>query len=81
MKEPVLLELLYAALASPLGVVVETSDPVTCKAKLYELRKQDPAFERLSFLVSPTAPTTSFWIVKKGPSDENPPDESHPEPS
>ena len=78
MNEAGLLELLYAALHSPLGIIVETSDPVACKARLYPLRASDPALAALSFLVSPTAPTTSFWIVKKGNSDEAAPDESYP---
>lgn len=76
-----LIELLYTALQSPLGIIVETNDPEICKAKLYALRKQDPDFACLSFLVSPTDPANSFWIIKKENSDGPRPDETYTEPS
>lgn len=82
MNESALLELLYTALQSPLGIVVETSDPELCKAKLYTLRKQDPELACLSFLTSPVDPAGSFWIVKKETSDgQSGPDETYPEPA
>lgn len=58
-------ELLYEALASPLGLIIETNDPTALRAKLYQLRKTDPAFECLSFVTSRTNPTTQLWIVRK----------------
>lgn len=82
MSSAALLELLFDALRSPLGTVVETTDPQNCKAKLYALRREYPEFACLSFLVSPTDPGGSFWIVKKETPDvETTPAEAHPEPS
>lgn len=61
-----MIELLYAALNSEFGVSIETSDPVRLRAKLYTLRKQDPALQCLSLTISPTAPASELWIVKNG---------------
>lgn len=70
MVEPVpLLQLLYDAVNSPLGVVVETDDPERLRQKLYPLRKSDPLFESLAFVISPLN-SGDLWIVKKGPADE-----------
>lgn len=57
--------LLFSALASPLGIVITTTDPVNLRAKLYPLRKQDPGFASLHFVIPPTAPESTLWIVKK----------------
>lgn len=59
-----MIELLYAALNSELGVAVTTDDPTKLRAKLYTLRKQDPDLACLSFTISPTAPRSELWIVK-----------------
>jgi hypothetical protein len=72
-----MIELLYEALNSPLGVIVESSNVEAVKARLYNLRRQDPALACLSLLTSPTNPTGEIWIVK----NETRPDETHPEPS
>ena len=58
-------ELLYEALNSAYGIIVNTSDPVKLKNLLYPLRKQDPDLECLSFVTSPTAPDSEIWIVRK----------------
>lgn len=58
-----LIELLYAALHSRLGVAIETDDPEFLRQKLYKLRKEDPAFAPLSFVISPLNPL-DLWIVK-----------------
>jgi len=82
MQSAALLEILYDALRSRFGVIVTTSNPEVCKAKLYALRRENPEFACLSFLVSPTDPGSSFWIIKKEPTDvETSSDEAHPEPS
>lgn len=65
-----LLELLYDALRSEVGVVVRTNNVERLRAKLYPLRKQDPDLAALSFVVSPVDPEGELWIVKKGKSDE-----------
>ena len=61
-----MIELLYAALLSPLGVVVETTDVERLRQKLYAIRREakDEALAELSFVPSPTS-DTQLWIVKK----------------
>ena len=61
------LNLLYEALGTPLGIVVETNDPERLRQKLYALRKQanDPMLEALSFVISPTVPGSQVWLVKR----------------
>ena len=63
-----LLEKLYDALRSPLGIVVETEDAERLRQKLYSLRREyqerDPALRSLSFVLSKTSPETQLWILK-----------------
>jgi len=64
-----LLELLYAALRSKFGVVIETDDAERLRQKLYPLRKDDPDLMSLSFVISPIN-GKDLWIVKtKGARD------------
>jgi hypothetical protein len=63
MDEP-LEALLYRAMTSPLGIVVESSDPDRLRQKLYPLRKAQPEFECLAFVLSPMNPT-QLWILRK----------------
>lgn len=58
------IELLYEALRSPFGTVVESEDPERLRQQLYPLRKEDPDLAVLSFVISPFNPTTDLWIVK-----------------
>lgn len=69
MSELTLLQLLYDAVHSPLGVVVETPDPEFLRQKLYPLRKRDQLFDPLSFLISPLN-GQDLWILKKGQTSE-----------
>lgn len=57
------LELLYEALRSDRGVVIETDDAEFLRQKLYALRKEDPEFATLSFVISPIN-GVDLWIVK-----------------
>ncbi len=58
--------LLFAALASDYGIAVPTSNPVLLRNRLYAERKKDiPTFGNLSITLSPTAPDTELWIVKR----------------
>lgn len=57
-------EFLFEALKSELGVVVQSSDPIRFRNKLYETKRQDDQFACLSFFVSPIKPETDLWIVK-----------------
>ena len=59
---------LYQALASPIGIVVWTSDFKLGREKLYAARRQaqDPSLACLQFRASPTSPN-EIWIVKGKP--------------
>lgn len=59
-------EILYEALVSPFGVEVETNSPDNLRAKLYAVRRSNPDFECLSITLSPYAPSSALFIVKKG---------------
>lgn len=60
-----LIELLYEAFNSELGIVVETSDLSLLRQKLYAMRKEDEAFQCLSLVQSRTHPNSQLWIVKR----------------
>lgn len=57
--------LLFSALSSPLGIEVSTSDPNALRQKLYAVRKKDSAFLPLSFVIPPSNPSSTLWIVRK----------------
>jgi hypothetical protein len=60
-----LLALLYSAINSPFGIVVETDATELLRQKLYALRKEyAPEFEHLSFVVSPIN-GADLWILNK----------------
>jgi len=63
-----LIEHLYRAVASPLGIVVECDDVLKLRSKLYPLRKDRPEFQHLAFIPSPLNPRELF-IVNKDQSD------------
>lgn len=60
------LNLLYEALGSQFGVVVQCSDTEKVRQKLYSLRKEsgDADLEILSMVQSPTNPQ-QLWILKR----------------
>ena len=64
-----LLELLYRALNSPHGIVIQTDDPVRTKQKLYAERLKDSDLGCLSFLTSPFNPASEIVILKKEQTD------------
>lgn len=59
-----LLELLYAAYHSELGICVETNDAEHLRQKLYPIRKANPDFEPLAFVISPLN-NIDLWIIKQ----------------
>ena len=63
------LEVLYDALRSPFGTVVETDDAERLRQKLYALRRSSPEFEPLAFVISPMN-GSDLWILNKGKTDE-----------
>jgi hypothetical protein len=62
-----MLELWYEALASSIGIVLSVSDINAAKQALYKARREsaDPALDFLSIRVSPLAPQSELWIVKR----------------
>jgi hypothetical protein len=62
-----LLNLMYQAAASPLGIIVTVSDVHEAKARLSAIRKHngDSALRALSFIPSPYSPRTELWLVKR----------------
>lgn len=63
-----LAELLYAAYSAEFGVVVETNDAEFLRQKLYPIRKSNPNFSILSFVISPFN-GKDLWVIKKGVPD------------
>ena len=61
-------ELMYDALRTSLGTVIQTEDPERLRQRLYPLRKDSADFEPLSFVISPIN-GMDLWIVNKGNSD------------
>ena len=60
-----LLELLYSAKHSDLGIVVETSSAELLRQKLYALRREyEDEFQHLSFVISPMN-GSDLWILNK----------------
>ena len=59
-----LLDILYAAYHSEVGVVVETNDAEALRQKLYPLRKENPDFDPLAFVISPLN-GIDLWIIKQ----------------
>lgn len=68
MTDFLLLQLLYDALVTPNGVVVETPDPEFLRQKLYPIRKREPQFTSLAFVISPIN-GLDLWILNKGASN------------
>lgn len=68
-----LVETLYSAAHSPLGVVVRTSDFEAARQRLYAERRRlsDPSLNALAICQSPSNPS-DLWIVKKAPADAQP---------
>lgn len=63
-----LTELLYDALRTPLGTVVQTEDAERLRQRLYAIRKECEDFTSLSFVISPIN-GMDLWIVNKGNAD------------
>lgn len=66
-----LLEHLYAALRSPLGIVLSTDNVEILVRRLKELRKQrSPEFDNIAVLPDPLQPSSQVWLGKRGPNAE-----------
>lgn len=65
-----MLTLLYEALSSKLGIVVQTSDPERTRMALYSERRKraDPLLDRVSICIPPFS-STELWLVRTGAKD------------
>lgn len=64
-----LLELLYSAQHSALGIVVETDNAEHLRQKLYTVRREyEEEFKQLSFVISPMN-GADLWILNKEQGD------------
>ena len=63
-----LTELLYEALHTPLGTVIQTEDAERLRQRLYGIRRDCEDFTQLSFVISPIN-GMDLWIVNKGNAD------------
>ncbi len=75
---PALLDLLYQAAQSPLGLVLEVEDFAKATQALYAARRLqgDPLLSGLQFRRSPTDPDYEVWIVRLTPAPPPPSPES-----
>jgi hypothetical protein len=60
------LELLYQALAAPIGIACNVNDVQACRQALYRARAKSGTAElqRLQIRVNPLRPSESLWIIK-----------------
>ena len=63
-----LTELLYDALCSPFGLIVQTESAERLRQRLYTLRKESADLSPLSFVISPMN-GSDLWILNKGNTD------------
>jgi hypothetical protein len=56
----------YSALASKIGVVIQTDNPDLCIQKLYAARRAagDPDLDGISIIRAPNSPN-ELWLLKK----------------
>jgi hypothetical protein len=59
-----LVELLYTAYHADFGICVQTNDAERLRQKLYALRKENPDFDPLSFIISPLN-GIDLWVIKQ----------------
>lgn len=73
------LEVLYRAMASPLGIVVAVSDFQLCSQRLYAARRKalDTSLECLQIKRSPYSPESEIWVVKTSPKGAKSKDAPH----
>ena len=65
MKKPELISLLTQACVTPLGIKVSTNDPNRLRQRLYAMRRGNPEFAHLSFLVPAASPEDTLYILVK----------------
>jgi hypothetical protein len=65
MRELPLIEYLYRAYNSELGIVLRTNNPDRLRQKLYAERKKDPDLACISINISKTQPESEILLVRK----------------
>lgn len=65
--EPTLLDLLYRAENSPLGIVVETNDVNRLRQKLYALKKEHDDLKDLILKPHPLNPNSTLFLIRRPP--------------
>jgi len=63
-----LLELLYDAVRTPFGSVIETNNAERLRQRLYPLRNKDESLAVLSFVISPIN-GKDLWILNRSAAD------------
>lgn len=64
-RNQLLLDLLFEAAQTEVGLIVAHEDPVKLRWKLREEQKKVPELKDLALVLSPTNPQGELWIVRK----------------
>lgn len=70
MKDQELIEAMWEAVHSDIGVAVTTTDVDGMRRKFYALRKQTPEFECLSTVLPHASNDQEVWILKTSETDD-----------
>lgn len=76
--EPTLLDLLYRAVNSPHGIIVETSNLPVLRQKLYALKKEYPDLANLILKPHPIESDSKLYIIRKPVDAKSTDSETHP---
>ena len=62
-------EILYEALSSELGVVIQTDDPIALRQRLYAAMRNDPSLNVFTIHLSRLNPTAELLLIRKDSQD------------
>lgn len=62
-------EILYEALSSELGVVIQTDDPIALRQRLYVAMRNDPSLNVFTIHLSRLNPTAELLLIRKDSQD------------
>ena len=68
--EATLLDILYRAFRSEIGVEIEVSNPTLVTQRLYKIRAENEELKTLTIRPAPLNPDTHIWIVRSDASVE-----------
>lgn len=57
-------ELLFQAMAAPIGIVIQTEELDLAQVNLGKARKAEPSCHQIEVRRSPRSPLTELWLVK-----------------